>query len=36
MDARGMTEDDLMDGANRSTMDELAEATTAADKILVF
>jgi uncharacterized protein involved in oxidation of intracellular sulfur len=36
MDARGMIDDDLMDGARRSTMDELAEATTAADKVLVF
>ena len=36
LDARGMTDDDLMDGARRSTMDELAEATTAADKVLVF
>ncbi len=26
MDARGMTEEDMMDGARRSTMDELAEA----------
>lgn len=36
MDARGMIDDDLMDGARRSTMDELAQATTAADKVLVF
>lgn len=36
MDARGMTQDDLMDGARRSTMDELAAATLAADKALVF
>jgi len=36
MDARGMTEADLMDGARRSTMDELASATLAADKALVF
>ncbi|MEX2454127.1 MAG: DsrE family protein [Rhodospirillaceae bacterium] len=36
MDARGMTEDDVMQGAARSTMDELAEATASADKVLVF
>jgi uncharacterized protein involved in oxidation of intracellular sulfur len=36
MDARGMAEDDVMDGAARSTMDELAEITAAADKVLVF
>lgn len=36
MDARGMIDDDIMDGARRSTMDELAEATTAANKVLVF
>jgi uncharacterized protein involved in oxidation of intracellular sulfur len=36
MDARGMTEDDAMAGARRSTMDELAAATAAAEKVLVF
>lgn len=36
MDARGMTDDDVMDGARRSTMDELGETTLAADKVLVF
>lgn len=36
LDARGMTAEDLMDGARRSTMDELATATLAADKVLVF
>lgn len=36
MDARGMTDGDVMDGARRSTMDELGEATAAADKVLVF
>ncbi|MEE8187685.1 MAG: DsrE family protein [Kiloniellales bacterium] len=36
MDARGLTEADLMAGAGRSTMDELAAATLAADKVLVF
>ncbi|OZA05690.1 MAG: hypothetical protein B7Y02_15440 [Rhodobacterales bacterium 17-64-5] len=36
MDARGLTITDMMEGATRSTMDELAEATLAADKVLVF
>ncbi len=36
MDARGMTDDDVMDGAARSTMDELGEATISAEKVLVF
>jgi uncharacterized protein involved in oxidation of intracellular sulfur len=36
MDARGITEAELMPGARRSTMDELASATLAADKTLVF
>lgn len=36
MDVRGMTGDDAIDGAARSTMDELAEATLAADRVLVF
>jgi len=36
MDARGLTEGDMMEGAARSTMDELAEATLAADRVLVF
>lgn len=36
MDARGLTEGDMMEGATRSTMDELAQATQAADKVLVF
>lgn len=36
MDARGLTDDDIMEGARRSTMDELAAATMAADKVLVF
>lgn len=31
-----MTNEDMMDGARRSTMDELAEATLAADRVLVF
>ena len=36
MDARGMTNEDVMDGARRSTMDELAAKTIEADKVLVF
>ncbi|MGE0775683.1 MAG: DsrE/DsrF/TusD sulfur relay family protein [Sphingomonadaceae bacterium] len=36
MDARGMIDDDLMDGAGRSTMDALADATISADRVLVF
>jgi uncharacterized protein involved in oxidation of intracellular sulfur len=36
MDARGIGEDMLMDHARRSTMDELAAVTIAADKVLVF
>ena len=36
MDARGLAETDLVEGARRSTMDELAMATLEADKVLVF
>lgn len=36
MDARGVSEQELVAGARRSTMDELAAATLAADKVLVF
>lgn len=36
MEARGLSEADLMDGARRSTIDELAAVTAAADKVLVF
>lgn len=36
MDARGLAEDDMLEGVARSTMDELAEATLAADKVIVF
>lgn len=36
MDARGLAEDEVLEGAARSTMDELAEATLAADKVIVF
>lgn len=36
MDARGITEQEVVKGAERSTMDALAEATERADKVLVF
>jgi len=36
MDARGLAEADLVEGARRSTMHELAQTTAAADKVLVF
>ena len=36
MDARGLAESELVEGARRSSMDELAEATLATEKILVF
>jgi uncharacterized protein involved in oxidation of intracellular sulfur len=36
MDARGLAETALIEGARRSTMDELATATCEADKTLVF
>lgn len=35
-DARGLTAKDMIEGVARSTMDELAEATLAADKVMVF
>jgi uncharacterized protein involved in oxidation of intracellular sulfur len=36
MDARGMTAERLVEGARRGSMDELAEWTQWADKVLVF
>ncbi len=36
MDARGMSDSDILDGAHRSTLAELAEWTAWADKLLVF
>jgi uncharacterized protein involved in oxidation of intracellular sulfur len=36
MDARGLDDAALIAGARRSTMDELAAATIAADKVMVF
>jgi len=36
MDARGLGETEVAEGARRSTMDELAQAAIKADKVLVF
>lgn len=36
MDARGLGAGDMVEGAARSTMDELAQATLTADRVLVF
>lgn len=36
MDARGIADEDVVVGARRSTMKELAERTLAADKVMVF
>lgn len=36
MDARGLTDAEMVPGTHRSSMDELATATIAADKVLVF
>ena len=36
MDARGLTDGDIVEGGVRSTMPELAECTLASDKVLVF
>ena len=36
MDARGLRGDEIIAGAARSTMDELAATTASADKVLVF
>lgn len=36
MDARGLKEAEIIEGAERSTMDDLAKATLGADKVLVF
>lgn len=36
MDARGIAVEELVDGARRSTLDELAQWTTAASKVIVF
>jgi len=36
MDARGLSDADLIEAAKRSSVDELARATLAADKFIVF
>lgn len=36
MDARGLTEEQVIDGVHRSTLLELAKWTAEADKVLVF
>jgi uncharacterized protein involved in oxidation of intracellular sulfur len=36
MDARGLTDAELLEGAQRSTLAELADRTLAADQVLVF
>ena len=36
MDARGMSDADIVDGAHRSNMDELATATLNADTVIAF
>jgi uncharacterized protein involved in oxidation of intracellular sulfur len=36
MDARGLADEEIVEGARRSTLDELTEATAVADKVLVF
>ena len=36
MDARGLTDEDLLDGVRRSSMAELAAWTAAADKVLIW
>ena len=36
MDARGLSETEVIEGARRSTIDELAAASIAAEKVLVF
>lgn len=36
MDARGIAPEELVEGAHRGTMDELAEWTATSDQVLVF
>ena len=36
MDARGVRDEELMEGAKRSTLAQLADWTAEADKVLVF
>ncbi len=36
MDARGLQDDDLLEGARRSTLDELTALTRSCERVLVF
>lgn len=36
MDARGISDEELVEGTRRSSMDELTDWTAGADKVLVF
>jgi len=36
MDARGMKDEEIVDGARRSTLDELTQATLESQQVLVF
>ena len=36
MDARGLRDEEVLEGCRRSSMEELAQATVSADKVLVF
>ncbi len=36
MDARGLTEAEIVEGAKRSTLEELTQLSMAADKVIVF
>ena len=36
MDARGLGDDELVEGARRGTLDELADRTLAAERVMVF
>ncbi len=36
MDARGLKEGEIVEGAKRSTLDELTQLSVAADKVIVF
>lgn len=36
MDARGLKDDEVLEGAARSTLDELTDLTRTSDRVLVF
>lgn len=36
MDARGLKESEIVEGAKRSTLDELTQLSVTADKVIVF